>query len=489
MTRQNAENSHTAAGLMGEVDARVQTSNAALAEMVVSMTSIEESSEQVARIIRTIDEIAFQTNILALNAAVEAARAGEAGMGFAVVADEVRNLAQRSAQAARDTAGLIEASVEKSRVGAARVGQVAASIAGITESVGRVKTLIEEVSVASREQTQGIDQVAQAVSQMEKVTQTTAATAEESAAASDELSAQAESSLASVRILETIVGTSAAARPAVVAPAGVARGLARAALIALVVGSGTAYGQTSRPGPHDVPELVTDRPDFTESSEVIPRGWLQLEGGISLEGDTQDATSHRGVGLPAALLRLGLGFRTELRVSAEGLVSESTPGSRSSGHSDMELGAKLRLLNQSSAGIDLALLPFVSLPTGAPGFTSGGLDPTLKVTWARDLPAGFGLTGNVNTAWLSEEGARFQQHALSFSLGHALAAGWGGYAEAYGFSKMSRDSGAGVTVNGGVSRPIGRHLQIDLEAGRGVTDAAPDWFVGVGFAVLGHVGR
>ncbi|HXT72185.1 MAG TPA: methyl-accepting chemotaxis protein, partial [Vicinamibacterales bacterium] len=113
MTRKNAENSQTAAGLMANVDTQVRNSNGALGDMVASMSAIEESSQQVAKIIKTIDEIAFQTNILALNAAVEAARAGEAGMGFAVVADEVRNLAQRSAQAAKDTAGLIEASVAK----------------------------------------------------------------------------------------------------------------------------------------------------------------------------------------------------------------------------------------------------------------------------------------------------------------------------------------------------------------------------------------
>src|SRR6185295_3293520 len=120
--------SQQAASLMADVDRKVNESNRALGNMVSSMTSIQDSSAKVARIIKTIDEIAFQTNILALNAAVEAARAGEAGMGFAVVADEVRNLAQRSAQAARDTAGLIEESITRSREGSAKVAQVATSI-------------------------------------------------------------------------------------------------------------------------------------------------------------------------------------------------------------------------------------------------------------------------------------------------------------------------------------------------------------------------
>jgi methyl-accepting chemotaxis protein/methyl-accepting chemotaxis protein-1 (serine sensor receptor) len=182
--------------------------------MVQSMAAIKESSAKVAKIIKTIDEIAFQTNILALNAAVEAARAGEAGMGFAVVADEVRNLAQRSAQAAKDTAGLIEESISRSQEGTAKVDQVAHSIGAITDSVTRVKGIVEEVREASRQQTQGIDQVSQAIAQMEKVTQTTAATAEESAAASEELNAQAETAMGVVRQLEILVGArSGEARP------------------------------------------------------------------------------------------------------------------------------------------------------------------------------------------------------------------------------------------------------------------------------------
>ena len=211
MTRQNAENSQSAAGLMTEVDGHVRTSNETLAEMVSSMAAIQESSQQVSRIIKTIDEIAFQTNILALNAAVEAARAGEAGMGFAVVADEVRSLAQRSAQAARDTATLIETSIARTQQGSERVQEVADAINTITASISKVKGLVDEVSLASRQQSQGIDQVAQAVAQMEKVTQTTAATAEESAAASEELSAQAETAMDVVRQLETLVGAESAA--------------------------------------------------------------------------------------------------------------------------------------------------------------------------------------------------------------------------------------------------------------------------------------
>jgi methyl-accepting chemotaxis protein len=250
MTRKNAENSHQAASLMGEVDAQVKGSNAALSDMVQSMASIRESSAKVSKIIKTIDEIAFQTNILALNAAVEAARAGEAGMGFAVVADEVRNLAQRSAQAAKDTASLIEESSSKAQQGGVKVEQVAASITAITDSVGKVKGLVEEVSVASRQQAQGIDQVTQAIAQMEKVTQSTAATAEESAAASEELSAQAEMALESVALLETMVSGERSAQTA--APAATAAPATSTRRRATVITASRTHTAAPAQSPEDI---------------------------------------------------------------------------------------------------------------------------------------------------------------------------------------------------------------------------------------------
>ena len=155
MTRQNADAANEVVGHLGEVDARANESNQALGDMVISMAGIQDSSRQVSKIIKTIDEIAFQTNILALNAAVEAARAGTAGMGFAVVADEVRSLAQRSAQAARDTTELISQSITKAQSGTDSVERLTRSIASITQSVVKVKRLADDVSVASRQQAAG----------------------------------------------------------------------------------------------------------------------------------------------------------------------------------------------------------------------------------------------------------------------------------------------------------------------------------------------
>ena len=206
MARKNAENSQIANNLVAHSQEKFIETNKSLATMVVAMGDIKASSDKVARIIKVIDEIAFQTNILALNAAVEAARAGEAGMGFAVVADEVRNLAQRCAQAARDTTTLIEASIIKSNDGKARVDQVATVIRATTEEASRIKTLVDEVSLGSVEQTRGIEQIAKALTQMEQVTQQSAANAEESAAAAEELTAQAATLMEVVRGLSAMVG-------------------------------------------------------------------------------------------------------------------------------------------------------------------------------------------------------------------------------------------------------------------------------------------
>lgn len=192
MVQQNSENTKQAAQLAGQAKNAADKGNAEMQEMMTSMSEIKKSSDQIAKIIKVIDEIAFQTNILALNAAVEAARAGDAGMGFAVVAEEVRNLAQRSAQAAKDTAAIIESNIELSEKGVNVAKKVGESLAEITLQAKKVNELMDEIAAASQEQSQGISQINKAITQMEKVTQMNASNAEESASASEELSAQAE---------------------------------------------------------------------------------------------------------------------------------------------------------------------------------------------------------------------------------------------------------------------------------------------------------
>jgi methyl-accepting chemotaxis protein/methyl-accepting chemotaxis protein-1 (serine sensor receptor) len=192
MSRKNADNSRAMAGLAEESQKMFARTNEQLEEMVVSMEEIHQSSGKISKIIKTIDEIAFQTNILALNAAVEAARAGQAGMGFAVVADEVRNLAQRSAQAARDTAQLIEDSIARSNAGKGKVDLVAHAIRGIAGGAAKIKAMADEVNVGSAEQSLGLEQMAKAIGRMEQVTQATAASASESAAVAESMNGQAD---------------------------------------------------------------------------------------------------------------------------------------------------------------------------------------------------------------------------------------------------------------------------------------------------------
>uniref|UniRef100_Q021K0 Methyl-accepting chemotaxis sensory transducer n=1 Tax=Solibacter usitatus (strain Ellin6076) TaxID=234267 RepID=Q021K0_SOLUE len=206
ITRKNADHALQVAGLMQKSADGAGAVNTSLDRMVEQMGEIGNSSNKIARIIKVIDEIAFQTNILALNAAVEAARAGEAGLGFAVVADEVRNLAQRCAQAARDTAGLIEDSIATSRDGNARLDQMADSVRGMTESATRVKSLVDEVNLGSQEQARGMEQISRVVLQMEQVTQKTAASAEEGASAGTELNDHANGLRKLVHEMRTMVG-------------------------------------------------------------------------------------------------------------------------------------------------------------------------------------------------------------------------------------------------------------------------------------------
>jgi len=207
MTRQNASNTGQVAQLMTTVDQRVTEGNNTLALMLSSMTDITASSDKISKIIKVIDEIAFQTNILALNAAVEAARAGQAGAGFAVVADEVRNLAQRSAQAAKDTAGLIEESIATSNQGSAQLQKVADVVGSITDAATKVKVLVDEVNIGSQEQAKGIEEIAKALAEMDMLTQGTAAAAEESASASEGMSAQAQSLSHIVEELRVMAGS------------------------------------------------------------------------------------------------------------------------------------------------------------------------------------------------------------------------------------------------------------------------------------------
>jgi methyl-accepting chemotaxis protein len=200
MAHRSADDCQSTAALVTMSQAKFEQTNISLQQLMHAMNEINASSGKVSKIIKVIDEIAFQTNILALNAAVEAARAGEAGMGFAVVADEVRSLAQRCAQAAQDSTAIIGESIERSNQGKRKLDDVVTSIEAVTSESVKVKVLVDQINVASTEQTRGIGQIAKSIQSMERVTQSSAATAEESASAAQELMVQSN-------LMKEIVGS------------------------------------------------------------------------------------------------------------------------------------------------------------------------------------------------------------------------------------------------------------------------------------------
>jgi len=220
MTNSNSDNAHQANALMTEVNSVTGQATQSMLQLTGAIGEISDASEKTSKIIKTIDEIAFQTNLLALNAAVEAARAGEAGAGFAIVANEVRSLAMRAAEAARETAELIEQTVNKVKEGTVLVDKTNAEFGKVAEGTGKVATLITEISTAAKEQTDGVSQINLAMQQMDSVVQRNAANAEESSAAALQLFSESRSLLDHVSGLQALVNGSIGREPSAPASPG-----------------------------------------------------------------------------------------------------------------------------------------------------------------------------------------------------------------------------------------------------------------------------
>jgi hypothetical protein len=206
MTRNNADNAEQANTLAAQARKAADTGVEAIRQMDTAIQGIRTSADETAKIVKVIDEIAFQTNLLALNAAVEAARAGEAGKGFAVVAEEVRNLAIRSAEAAKDTSGKIELSVKQAQNGVTLASGVSKALDEIATQIGKTAELVQKISHASKEQTQGIEQISTSIAQMDKITQQNASNAEQSASSAQELNSQANQLMDAVNSLVSQIG-------------------------------------------------------------------------------------------------------------------------------------------------------------------------------------------------------------------------------------------------------------------------------------------
>ena len=207
-----------------------------------------------------------------------------------------------------------------------------------------------------------------------------------------------------------------------------------------------------------LPELVTDRPGFGESSAVVARGTLQIESGVSLE---DSRAAHRTDAAGQLLGRIGVAPRVELRVGVDG--------------SDTEIGGKVKLADTARAGVDVAVIPYVSLPAEDAGGRAH--DPGFKVAASADLPRGFGLSGTFNAADARGDTRRAWQRELSVSLGHALSSRLAAYGEADGTFAGRR---CACSIDGGVTTAVGRNAQVDVEAGRGLHGPAQKWFVGAG---------
>lgn len=251
----------------------------------------------------------------------------------------------------------------------------------------------------------------------------------------------------------------------------------RGAIVTLLLGGlfgitpRTARGQTEAP-------LVTDRPDFTESALTVPRGDAQLESGYTFSR-ADDADEHT---LGEILLRVGLTDRLEARIGLGSHAWIAAPGEDPSGFEDPSLGMKVVLAMEETAGVAAAVLAGTAIPIGDDDVGEDDWQPEIKLAVSRGLSETVALAANAGYARASEDGEGFDQGSASLSLGIGLSERWGAYAEAYGTFPASRSGDDEAVLNGGLTFLVHPLLQLDARAGAGLTDAAPDFFVGLGIA-------
>jgi len=234
----------------------------------------------------------------------------------------------------------------------------------------------------------------------------------------------------------------------------------------------------------DADTISTDRPDYTESTEIVPLGNLQLEGGTIWGVHQLAGGSLTSLASPSPLIRFGLSKRVELRWGSDGFVSESqlTNGNpdRHEGTSDMSAGVKVKLREERRSVPALAIIGAMSFPVGGEFFSSAGRDPLVKICWSKTLPRGFDIGGNFNSRWIRSEAVT--ERAVSLTAGRKVAWGVRIYGEYYRISPIDGDEAAHAIGNVGITKLLGRQAQVDIEVGHTLNARTPCWFVGLGFA-------
>ena len=235
-------------------------------------------------------------------------------------------------------------------------------------------------------------------------------------------------------------------------------------------------------------ELVTDRPDVTESSEVVRAGWLQIESGLATE--RFHATGASAVTVGAPLLRFGLGHKLELRIASEGSLAERDAAGEALrlGRADAEVGFKYKFFGQGRYRPAVGFIGATSIPTGSSRFSSGTWEPGIKLTWAKDVPLGFSLSGNFNWNALASENGRYHYRGITLSVGHDLPFGFGGYWEVYGLSGPEPGDSRQIMLATGITRSVGRHAQWDVSFSQRVTKMGPDQIYACGFSLRRPLG-
>lgn len=240
------------------------------------------------------------------------------------------------------------------------------------------------------------------------------------------------------------------------------------------------------PPPLEEDEMVTDRPDFTESAATVRPFWYQLETGFAVSWETTREGRVRSVTFPYPLMRIGLTKRFEFRYSSDGYARNrffnNERQSLSQGHSDLEVGMKYVAWYEKKWLPQLAVIGQLSEPLGAAGLSSGTFDPKMKICWSKDLDGGWGLSGNFNYMYLTQDGQRFLERDATLSLGHDLIAGFKGYLEFYRLANISLEKEALSIVQAGWARPIKGNFQFDMSVAKTVARSTPQWSIMAGFS-------